>query len=117
MEKLIRLNWKNWTTALLLAVGLFVLYLTVLPDHLVTINNGGDGGDLLSAMLTHGIPHPTGYPTYMVLGQLFLRIPISTLYFRAALLSALSSACAAGLLFLWVTKEVVRDQKLSWLAE
>jgi hypothetical protein len=82
----------------------------------VTINNGGDGGDLLSAMLTHGIPHPTGYPTYMVLGQLFLRIPISTLYFRAALLSALSSACAAGLLFLWVTKEVVRDQKLSWLA-
>jgi len=116
VEKIIRSNWKNWTTALLLAVGLFVLYLTVLPDHLVTINDGGDGGDFLSAMLTHGIPHPTGYPTYMILGQLFLRIPISSPYFRVALLSALASACAAGLLFLWVTAQVVRDHKLGWLA-
>ncbi len=52
----------------------------------------------------------------MVLGQLFLRIPISTPYFRVGLLSTLSSACAAGLLFLWVTTEVVRDHKLGWLA-
>jgi len=75
------------------------------------MSNAGDGGDLLAAMLTHGVPHPTGYPTYMLLGQVFLLIPWNTPYFRVSLLSAISTACAAGLLFLWVAKELTNDRK------
>jgi hypothetical protein len=69
-----------------------------LPAGLTWANNGADGGDLLAAALTGGVPHPTGYPTY----QLLLRLAIS-LYAgeparAGAWLSALCAAAAVALL-------------------
>ncbi len=56
----------------------------------------------LAAILTHGIPHPTGYPTYILLGILFQYIPFSTPVFRGVLESIIPVALAAGLLTGWV---------------
>jgi hypothetical protein len=50
--------------------------------YIVTISNtvfGGDAGDLVSAIITKGFPHPPGYPFYTILGILFNIIPISSL--------------------------------------
>ena len=78
------------------------LYLSIAPSRLTNANFGGDGGDLLAAILSRGIPHPTGYPTYILLGTFFQYIPFSTPVFRGALESLIPAALAAGLLTGWV---------------
>jgi hypothetical protein len=78
------------------------LYLSIAPTRLTSANYGEDGGDFLSAMLTGGIPHPTGYPTYTILGSLFQHIPINTPVFRGVLISLVPAALGVGLLTLWM---------------
>ncbi len=111
MKRILHSPALTWWFLGIITTGLFIVYLSILPDHLVSMSNAGDGGDFLAAMLTHGIPHPTGYPTYMLLGQVFLLFPWSTPYFKVALLSAIATACAAGLLFLWVSRHLTNDRK------
>lgn len=86
----------------LVSLSLGILYLSISPTRLTSANFGGDGGDLLAAILTRGIPHPTGYPTYVLLGLFFQYIPFSTPVFRGVLESLILAALAAGLLTGWV---------------
>ena len=43
------------------------LYALALAPGLTWAHSGADGGDLLAAALTRGVPHPSGYPTYLLL--------------------------------------------------
>ncbi len=79
------------------AVALAVYAPTVARD-LSWANAATDGGDLITASYTLGIPHPPGYPTYVVLGKLFSLAPLGTVAFRYNLFSAVCAAAAAGLL-------------------
>jgi hypothetical protein len=106
---------NHWLITALVVIGFFIMYSSVTPDHLVNKNNGGDDGDYISAILTGGIPHPTGYPTFTMLGQIFLLIPLGTPYFRVALMSGISAALAAGLFFLWMVKVILKDEKYAIL--
>ncbi len=82
------------------AAGLLALalYARTLAPGLTWAHQGADGGDLLAAALTAGVPHPTGYPTY----QLLLRSAIALLPGEPARagnwLSALAAACAVAVL-------------------
>ncbi|HEV8269032.1 MAG TPA: DUF2723 domain-containing protein, partial [Thermoanaerobaculia bacterium] len=61
----------------------------------------GDSGELVTAVAVLGIPHPSGYPLYVLLGKLFcLLVPISSYAFRMSLFSAFFGALASSLLFL-----------------
>ncbi len=54
----------------------------------------GDSGELVAAAHRLGIPHPTGYPLWLLLTKAFTAIvPLGSIAWRANLLSAL---CAAG---------------------
>jgi hypothetical protein len=53
---------------------------------------------LATAVFTLGIPHPPGYPTYVLLGKLFTLIPVGTIAYRMNLFSAVSAATAVGFL-------------------
>ena len=86
---------------LLITSGVFVIALSLAPIRLTSANYGMDGGDLLAAILTGGVPHPTGYPSYMLLGRLFQNVPYGTPVFRASLLSLIPAALAAGLSTMW----------------
>lgn len=90
-----------WWWAALLGLAFFGIYAAMLPDQPTAANAGGDGGDFVAAMLTGGVPHPTGYPVYTMLGRLLTRLPVSTPYYRAALLSAASAGLAVALLCRW----------------
>ncbi|MCA9936618.1 MAG: DUF2723 domain-containing protein [Anaerolineales bacterium] len=79
------------TTLLALLVYLF----TLAPD-LIWAHFGGDGGELITAAVTLGVPHPPGYPTYVLLGKFISFIPIGTAVFRFNLFSAVCVALAAG---------------------
>lgn len=86
----------------LVSVSVAALYLSIASSRLTNANFGSDGGDFLAAILTRGIPHPTGYPTYVLLGILFQYLPISTPVFRGVLESLIPAALAAGMLTGWV---------------
>ena len=59
----------------LLAGGLaFFLYLLSAPPGLTWSHFGADGAELLTAALTNGVPHPPGYPLYILLLQGWLRL-------------------------------------------
>lgn len=75
---------------------LVIFGLTMAPD-LTWANDAQDGGELITAAVTLGIPHPPGYPTYVLLGKLFSLLPIGTVAFRLNLMSAVTVALAAGL--------------------
>ncbi len=58
-----------------LATGLaFFLYLASAPPGLTWAHFGADGAELLTAALTNGVPHPPGYPLYILLLQGWLRL-------------------------------------------
>jgi len=77
-------------------------WLTLAPD-ITWANQGADGGDLITAAYTLGVPHPSGYPTYVLTGWLFSKLPIGPIAWRFNLLSAISVAGAAWLIFHIVT--------------
>jgi hypothetical protein len=94
---------------LLLAVTLFTIYLLTLAPGLTWANLGADGGDLITAAATGGIPHPTGYPLYLLLARLFQWLPIGSLAYRTNLMSAVFAVGAAVLVYFIVRRET------SWL--
>ena len=60
----------------------------------------GDSGELITAAYTLGIPHPSGYPTYVMLGKLFtLLIPFGSIAWRVNLMSAFFASLAVMLLY------------------
>src|SRR5512134_78178 len=87
-----------WVAAL---AALWVYVLTLSPT--VTWKNfGEDSGDLLSASATLGIPHPTGYPLYVLLGRVASLLPLGSIAFRVNLVSALAGAAGVYFLARWV---------------
>jgi len=59
----------------------------------------GDSGELVAAVHLLGIPHPTGYPLYVLLGKLWtLVVPFGTVAWRMSIFSAASAAAACALL-------------------
>jgi len=72
----------------------FLLYLNTLAPGLVWEHYGQDGGELISASIMLGVAHPPGYPTYLMLGNLFSRV---TFFDDAALTFNILSALSASI--------------------
>jgi len=85
------------------ALALLVYLLTLAPD-ITWAHDGADGGDLITAVMTGGVPHPPGYPTYLLLTWPLARLPFGNPAWRLNLFSALCAACAAGLVALTVVQ-------------
>ena len=81
----------------IIALGLYLL--TIAPD-LTWANASLDGVELVTASATLGIPHPPGYPTYIILGKAFSWLPLGSVAFRYNLFSAMAVAGAVGILAL-----------------
>ena len=59
----------------------------------------GDSGELVTAVALLGIPHPTGYPLYVLLGKAWTMIfPFGSVAWRMSIFSAACGALACGLL-------------------
>jgi len=107
----------------IIAAGSLGLYLaTIAPSLTFGYRSiGMDGGELLAAAYTVGIPHPPGYPTYMLLLKLFGTIvPIGDFAFRGNLFSALTASASVGLLY-WTTYRFCRylapdGRRALWIA-
>lgn len=87
-----------------LVVTLIWVYGSTLAPGLTWAHGGADGGDLIAATATGGVPHPTGYPLYLLLAGFFQRLPVGPLAFRTNLLSALAMTGAALLVYFLVER-------------
>jgi hypothetical protein len=74
-----------------------VLYASTVAPSLTWAHDSADGGDLITAAVTNGVPHPPGYPTYVTIGQVIARVPSGDVAHRFNLFSAVCMALAAGL--------------------
>jgi hypothetical protein len=80
------------------ALAALWVYVQTLSPTVAWVNQGEDSGDLLAAAATLGIPHPTGYPLFVLLGRLASLVPLGSVAFRINLVAALAGA--AGVYFL-----------------
>jgi hypothetical protein len=86
---------RFWLAPLVAFLALLVLYVATLAPSVM----GGDSGELVSATLTGGVPHHPDYPLFALLARAFVALPLGpSPAWRVNLLSAVSTAAAAGLL-------------------
>jgi hypothetical protein len=93
----------------------FICYELITPTRLSSANFGSDGGDYLTAVLTGGVPHPTGYPLYLVLSQIAQMLPLSSPVWKQTQISILSGAlgsAAVSYLLLQFTNSTNRKDRL-----
>jgi len=90
------------------AAGVFVLLFLIYLATLMPTVVDQDSGELVAAAHVLGIPHPTGYPLWALLGRAFDFLPVGhTSAYRIALLSAICAA-AAGAVVTLVTLGLTR---------
>jgi hypothetical protein len=81
---------------LLVFVGSFVVYtLTVAPTVF-----GYDSAEYSAAAYNLGVPHPTGYPLYLLLGKLFTYLPFGDVAYRLNLMSAFFASATVTVMYL-----------------
>ena len=86
---------EHWPAALVFFVALVFYLLTLSP----TIFDGVDSIEFSTIAYRLGIPHPPGYPLYLVLGKLFTFLPVGDVGYRINLMSAVFAAGTAVLVF------------------
>ena len=93
----IRMRWTRAGAGSLAAAAIaaFVYGSTLAPSV-----GAGDSGELILAAQSMGIPHPPGYPLWVLLARVAAALPWGTVAFRVNALSAVLSACAVGLFYL-----------------
>lgn len=88
-----------------------LLYLFTAARTITWRNYGADGGELAATVMTLGVPHPPGYPTYLLLGRLSTSVfPFGDPAQRLILLSAFSGAIAIALIVV-VASIILRPQR------
>ncbi len=84
------LRWGALGGALVFLIS-FVVYLKTLAPTVFV----GDSGEFITDAYVLGIPHPSGYPLYVILGKLFtVLIPYGSIAFRVNIMSAFFAALA-----------------------
>ncbi len=91
------MRWIRAGTGSLAAAGIAaaIYGMTLAPSV-----GAGDSAELILAAHTLGIPHPPGYPLWVLLARLAALVPIGEVAWRVNALSALLSALAVGLFHL-----------------
>jgi hypothetical protein len=92
-------SW-HWLPALAVAIAALGVYALTLAPGLTWAHDGADGGELAAAVFSGGVPHPPGYPAYLLAAGLAAQLPLGEPALRLNLFSALCAAVAAGLIAL-----------------
>lgn len=109
------LNSRLLNPALWLLIILGVIYGQTLAPGLTWANDGADGGDLISAAFRGGVAHPPGYPLYLNLAALFLKIPFGSPAWRLNIFSAVAAAATAWLAYQLLLR-LGGEKRAAWLA-
>ncbi|MDX1608418.1 MAG: DUF2723 domain-containing protein, partial [Candidatus Spechtbacterales bacterium] len=86
----------------------FSIYLYTAPRGIISY---ADSSELITASYTLGIPHPPGYPLFVLIGKLFSFIPVGTIAFRYAIMSSMFGAATVTLVYLALFKVFNRQKE------
>lgn len=107
-----RSPFVSLSACLLVFLGCLAVYTRTAAPSVM----GGDSAEFQMAAPLLGVPHPTTYPLYILVGKLFtLLIPFGDLARRVTLVSAFTAAVAAALLFL-LARRITRSTPAGMLA-
>jgi hypothetical protein len=97
-------------TAASTGVAVFLVYLLTMAPGMTFI----DAGELAAVTHTLGIAHPTGYPTFTMLGWLWSKLPLGDGIYRMNLFSAVLCAIASGVYvhLIWLLLGLSRARKV-----
>ena len=102
LAELQRAAGRPGAQGLLIAAGLAAIYAAGACRTIYV----GDSGELVAAAATLGIPHPSGYPLYVLLGWLWIQLaPVSSAAYAMSLFSAAFAGLACGLLYLLARRQ------------
>ena len=104
---LLKLATNKFTHVITLIVFQLTIYLLTMPRNLSwgAYGNASDGAELITAVNYLGVPHPPGYPTYIILLKIFTSIiPFGNLALKSNLFSVLTSITAISIIFLFTFK-------------
>lgn len=87
----------------------FAVYLRTMAPTITWRHNGADSGDLVTAAINLGVPHPTGYPLYTLVAHFFTLVPWAEPAWMVTLFSALAGSLAVGTVF-WAAYRFVQRQ-------
>jgi hypothetical protein len=85
----------NWVWDLAIFCTALVVYVATLSPSVLP----GDSGEFQLVAPTLGVPHPTGYPLYVVLGKLLTWVPLGSVAYRVNLLSAIAASIAVWAIY------------------
>ncbi len=102
---------KSFLFPLILICSLSLIYLRTMAPGLSWANDGADGGDLITASVTNGIAHPTGYPFYLILAKIFQTLPFDSLAYRTNLMSGFFAVLTSFLVYIFVVRVCVSEHK------
>jgi len=114
-----QLLWHHHLLVASVTGAAFLLYYFTAAPGLTWAHFGADGGELLAAAVTNGVPHPPGYPLYMLLlrGWLWLGSliwPTADLAWRGNLFSLFCATLSVGVT-VHVAAYLLRATKHAWL--
>ena len=102
---------QEWRTPILVALSAFLLYLrTLAPDVFVS-----DFAEFQYQPAVLGLPHPNGFPFYMLLGWVWHFFPLGEMAWRMNLLSAIGGSLASGLVAHFVQR-ISKQEAVGFLA-
>lgn len=88
---------------LLLFISVFGLFLFTLHPSITA----GDSGEISAAVFSMGIPHPSGYPLYVIIAKLLtLALPFGNIAYRVNMLSAIFGALSCAMVYMITIKIV-----------
>jgi hypothetical protein len=98
----------------------FFLYMASAPPGLTWAHFGADGAELLTAAISNGVPHPPGYPLYILLLQGWLQLASGVTQgqnfaWYGNLLSCLLAAVSVGVTSQVVSKVLLAQTQWPWL--
>jgi hypothetical protein len=94
----------SWGLPICAGLVFFAILRPLLSPFLSAANSGGDGGDFLAAVLVNGVPHPSGYPTYLLWAGLLQHLPGEQATMNGALASLIPASVAVTLLAALLTR-------------
>jgi hypothetical protein len=87
-------SWPHIVGWVVFGFALLLYTLTLAPSVMP-----GDYAEFQLSAAVLGVPHPTGYPLYILLGKLFTLLPLGDVAYRVNFSSALYMTGAAGVLY------------------
>lgn len=87
---------------------LFLFFFLIYVGKVYPSLTVGDSGELITASWVQGIPHPPGYPLYVIAGKVFSFFPFGNVAFRLNLMSAFFGALTVAMLFA-ITVSIIKS--------